>query len=355
MQNISVYPSFNKAYHKETLSKALAHTYPYHRYSQEEINALNSINLVEFCIYISEKAVSYQADRLVVRKYPHVVIYPEGFYDTKQRKRVNAINGLKEYFGFDFLQACYMLQRYYDGDAILNMDSYVKKYYPLAYNSSLSFDFNLNYMLKYNLLDYKNNNSLKMVYSVLHNRMYIDRDVISRFLHTKKLIVNNKFDLCFLEYENENIITVTKKLQYKKHMAIEVETVKRNTTFTWIDKEKCSYYNVYVFEDVYQIMSYLTLINKALVPPLEPNSVMLSLNGTSFYALKSYLHENQKVKAVYACLSNTADSIKSIKDIPFDADKVINMQTHLKDYTAKYEFVKTWNDMLKSNNKNTKE
>ena len=129
-------------------------------------------------------------------------------------------------------------------------------------------------------------------------------------------------------------------------MAIEVSTVKRNTTFTWAEEERCNYYNVYIFEDVYQIMSYLTLINKGLVPELEPNSIMLSLGGMSFDALKSYLNAHKEVKAVYACLSNTMLSIDTLKDIPFDAEKVINMQPYLKEYTAKHELVETWSEML---------
>ena len=130
-------------------------------------------------------------------------------------------------------------------------------------------------------------------------------------------------------------------------MAIEVSTVKRNTTFTWAEEERCNYYNVYIFEDVYQIMSYLTLINKGLIPELEASSIMLSLNGMSFDALKSYLNAHKEVKAVYACLSNTKLSIETLKDIPFDVNKVINMQKHLKDYTAEHGLVETWHDMLK--------
>ena len=210
-------------------------------------------------------------------------------------------------------------------------------------------------MLKDNLLVRSDNNSLAMVFSVLCNRMCIDRKTIQKFLHSKKLIVNGRFDLCFLEYENGNVITATKKLQNHNHLATELTTVKRNTTFTWVDEEASRYYNVYVFEDVYQIMSYLTLINKGLVPELEPNSIMLSLNGMSFDALKSYLNAHKEVKAVYACLSNTMLSIDTLKDIPFDADKVINMQPYLKEYTAKHELVETWSDMLKLHTKNEKE
>jgi hypothetical protein len=89
------------------------------------------------------------------------------------------------------------------------------------------------------------------------------------------------------------------------------------------------------------------LIEKGVVPPLVENNIMLSLNGMSFDALKAFLKDHQEVKTIYACLSNTMLSIATIKDIPFDADKVINMQPYLRDYTAENSLVETWKDMLK--------
>ena len=306
--------SFMEAYHQETLGKAMAHTFPYYHYTQEEINAYNLVNTAGLCIFISGKSVIYLANKLVLAKFPHVIVYPEGFYDTKTGRCYNAIHGLKAFYGFGFLQACYIIKRYYESDNILHMDDYIKAEYPLAYDSCLAFDFNLNYLLKQNLLVKSGNNSLAMVFSVLHNRMFIDRKVIQKFLHSKKLIVNERFDLCFLEYEKGNVIASIKKLQSQDHMAVELSTVKRNTTFTWADEEASHYYNVYIFEDVYQIMSYLTLINYGLVPELESNSIMLSLNGMSFDAIKSYLYAHKEVKTVYACLSNTKLSLETLKN-----------------------------------------
>ena len=90
--------SFIEAYHQETLGKAMAHTFPYHRYTQEEINAYNLVNIVGLCIFISEKSVLYNADRLILAKFPHVIVYPEGFYDTKSCKFYNANYLIVSYF-----------------------------------------------------------------------------------------------------------------------------------------------------------------------------------------------------------------------------------------------------------------
>jgi len=43
-----------EAYHKETLGKAMAHAFPYHRYMQEEINAYTLVNIVGLCIFIHQ-------------------------------------------------------------------------------------------------------------------------------------------------------------------------------------------------------------------------------------------------------------------------------------------------------------
>ena len=47
---------FMEAYHQETLGKAKAHAFEYHKYTQEEISAYNQVNLIELCI-------SYLKDR----------------------------------------------------------------------------------------------------------------------------------------------------------------------------------------------------------------------------------------------------------------------------------------------------
>ena len=190
-----------------------------------------------------------------------------------------------------------------------------------------------------------------MVFSVLHNRMCIDRETIKKFLKSKKLIVNGSFDLLFLEYEDNEVIAITSKLQHQHHLATEILTTKRNTTFTWDDCSSPYYHNVYVFEDVYQIMSYLTLINKGLVPALEENSVMLSLNGVGFEALETFLDKHNEVKHIYTCLSNTSDSIDSINNIPFDKEKITNMQYILKEYTKANSYVANWGGLLQAETK----
>ena len=180
------------------------------------------------------------------------------------------------------------------------MDDYVNEHYPLVCDSYLAADYNLNYVLKYNLLDRKDNNSLKMVYSVLHNRMHIERDVITKFLRSKKLIVYGGFDLCFLEDLDDNVIAVTKKLQNKDHMATEVMTVKRNTTFTWDNDSSLYYHNVYIFEDVYQIMSYLSLIELGLVPPLVYKSASFVVQAIIFKQTGKYIKHQKELLSVAA-------------------------------------------------------
>ena len=50
----------------------------------------------------------------------------------------------------------------------------------------------------------------------------------------------------------------------------------------------------------------------------------------------------------YRDLISYDEYVESVKDIPFDKDKVINMQPYLKDYTKAHGLVETWNDMLKT-------
>ena len=337
---------------KDILAKALTHHFAYHFYTQDEINCLKAVNLVDLCVYMFEEKLSYQNGALVIANRPHIVVHSEGFYDVNRKIKIDAVNGLRIYFGFDFPQTCYIIKSYYESDAIFDIENYVRQHYPLAYSTGLPLNSNLNDILQNNLLTRKGNNSLKMVFSVLHNRMGFDREVIAKFLHDKKLIVNKKFDLCFLEYVGNNIVTVTKKVQEKDHMAIEVDSVERNKTFTWSDADTQTHASVYVFEDIYEIMSYLSLAKMQLVPQPQESCLMLSLNGTSFHALNSYLRMHNEVQTIYACLSNTQHLADHLNEIAFDADRIINEQQILEEYAKEHEGVNTWHDMLVSAIKN---
>ena len=346
MINLSSFPNFIKQTRKQVLDEAKVQAFKYRCYTKEDIDAFNAVNLICFCVFIAEDSLSYKVNRLVLRSHPHIIVYPEGFYDSSDQRYYTTINGLTRFFGFNFRQACYLIQSYYNGEVILHIDEYVKFKYPLAYESSLYLDFNLNYILNDNLVDKSDNNSLKMVFAVLHNRLCIDREVIQKFLHSRKLVVNKKIDLCFLEYKDDNVIAITSYRQSQNHIDRYLSTVKLGTTFTWDENSSCYYYNLYVFDDVYELMSYLSLIKKGIVPPLEKNNIMIALNGRGSWALNSFLFEHQEVKAIYSCLSDAEKPNEIIANV--NAKNIVNMKTHLVDSANKKKAFKAWSEMLQA-------
>ena len=137
MINLSSFPNFIKQTRKHVLDEAKVQAFKYRCYTKEDIDAFNAVNLICFCVFIAEDSLSYKVNRLVLRSHPHIIVYPEGFYDSSDQRYYTTINGLTRFFGFNFRQACYLIQSYYNGEVILHIDEYVKFKYPLAYESSL--------------------------------------------------------------------------------------------------------------------------------------------------------------------------------------------------------------------------
>lgn len=224
---------------------------------------------------------------------------------------------------------------------------YCELKYPNAKKSSLSSDHNLNSIKSENLFLKENNNSYKTGYAILHNRYGIDRNIVSNFIHIEYLIMDNQYNLCFLTYEKDNVVSVLKYLSDNNYIATETQAKHRNAGFRYAIKEEEDYNmfrNVYVFENVVDLMSYLTLVKMGLVPEIEKASCLLSINGISNGVLYNFLSEHPGVLTIYACLQNDSAELKATQNI--SQRVMVNMQPILRDYSLRKSYVKTWNAML---------
>ena len=105
MINLSSFPNFIKQTRKQVLDEAKVQAFKYRCYTKEDIDAFNAVNLICFCVFIAEDSLSYKVNRLVLRSHPHIIVYPEGFYDSSDQRYYTTINGLTRFFGFNFRQA----------------------------------------------------------------------------------------------------------------------------------------------------------------------------------------------------------------------------------------------------------
>ena len=86
MINLSSFPNFIKQTRKQVLDEAKVQAFKYRCYTKEDIDAFNAVNLICFCVFIAEDCLSYKVNRLVLRSHPHIIVYPEGFYDSSDQR-----------------------------------------------------------------------------------------------------------------------------------------------------------------------------------------------------------------------------------------------------------------------------
>lgn len=321
--------------------------FPKPHYLPRDIEQFKAVDNIHALVWYDENALSYEEDRLVFKCHKHCIIYSEGVYDTETNKVYDFIEVLKTFFGLTFPQACYVAKTFLETVNHQSVRAYCELKYPNAKKSSLSSDHNLNTIKTENLFLKENNNSYKTGYAVLHNRFGIDRNIVSNFIHREYLIMDNQYNLCFLTYEKDNVISVLKYLSDNNYIATETQDKHRNAGFRYAIKEEADYNmfrNVYVFENVVDLMSYLTLVKMGLVPEIEKASCLLSINGISNGVLHNFLSEHPEVLTIYACLQNDSAGLKATKNI--SQRVMVNMQPILRDYSLKNSYVQTWNAML---------
>ena len=342
-----------KAHHINTIGTAKAYTFKRTHYSREQLDGFEQVNLITLLYWLDEKSLNLLNDNMLVLKFqPHIMVYSEGLYDSISHKVYGPISALKEFYGYDFHQACFIINKFYEFPITALTDKCESKY-PNLMRARLFEVFNLNSILKDNLLTKQGNKAMYMVYAILHQEFGISRSVIAALVAENKLAVNKQYALCFLQYLDGKVISNTKYKHYEGEYRFSVDTVNRDALFTIIRKPEHgqAIHSIYVFQDVIEILSYLSLVEMEIIPKPNENCYLVALNSTYAYPLISFLKEHREINKIYACLPNKTAGFAATESIIQNVEKfdcqVIKMD-ELQKYTyEKSTYVKTWNEMLK--------
>lgn len=336
-------------------------------YNSRQIDYFNTLNLIHLLVWYDEDSLSYEDDKL---KIAHVhkttskedtaqqkvkfkyIVYSEGVYDIESNKLYNVIETLKQIYELSFPQACYLAKTFVEHVTYSAIREYCETKYPNSNKGSFAEDHNLNYLMDENLFTKPDNDSYKTVYSVLLNRFGIGREIVTSFIHSRHLIMDSEKNICFLTNdERNNIICVTRYLRHRDYTVTDTMETKRNVGFQYANKEEAGYgmyRNLYIFETVIDLMSYLTLVNMKAVPKIEKSSCLLALNGINQSMINNFLSKHPEVRKIYTCLQNDNAGIRANQAI---RQRIIeDMQPILRDYSFANQYVRNWNAMLKSEN-----
>ena len=329
--------------------KVKSNQFPKPHYEPRDIDKFNALDLIHLLVWWDEDSLFYKDGYLKLVSNNKCIVYSEGVYNEETHQVFNVIDTLKTLYELSFPKVCFIANTFNNMTCSFFYDirEYCEVKYPDAKKAKISCDYNYNSLIDDSLFKQQKGDSFKRAYAVLHNRFKIDRHIVSEFIHRELLVMDDEYNLCFLGRDNYNVISVNKYLSCRDYLSVEELTFRRNAGFRYANKEETAYNlfrNVYVFENVIDLMSYLSLAKMGVLPAIEKASCLISLKGLTNGVLYNFLLEHQEVQTIYACLNNDNAGIKATKGLSYR--RVVDMQPYLRDYSLINGYVKTWNAML---------
>lgn len=327
------------------------------------VDKANQVNVQKLLCFWDKDSIEYSNGQLVLASNKHVVVYNDMVYNHYNGVATNALNTLMEYFDLSFPQAYYVCE--YCRTKVTNEEiatylQKLKKQHLLEHDtliedtafSKIIYNKETDILLSENTTTKAD--ALKRAYAYLCNTRKIERDIVSHFIKRGYLGMDINNNLCFYTRDNDNnVVAITKKgtnpfVPFKQNYVKE-----SHTGFFYGSKLIDDYDEVFVFESVIDLMSYLSLIRRGDIQHPD-RACYISTNGVSRKYLIKILEKYQSIKTVHFCYDNDIVGYQNAGEFIYKerqqlfgdrltADTLIHP---LMEYQ-----VKDWNDYLKEMDK----
>ena len=314
---------------------------------------VNQSNLIELLFWVDKNSITYKNGQFVLTQDNHIVVYPNMTYNHYTGESFNPLNTLMEYYGYSFPQAFYVANHFVYKVGKLAIHQQIEAI-QAEHGQHEQHDVDLNYILEADLLHSTSPSTkaaaLARAYAYLVKTRGIDRDLVSHIIHKRLLGMDLCDNLCFFTYRGDKVIAVTKKgtnpyRPFKQNLVAE-----KHTGFFYGSSTVKEFKEVYVFEAVVDLLSYITLFKCKAIPAPSMDTCYISTNGVSRKYLHKVLEEHPTINAVHFCYDNDKAGIKAASDFMFydarnqykdrlTADTLVD--------TLKAANVKDWNEYLK--------
>lgn len=317
----------------------------------------NQVNVQKLLCFWDSDSVDFVNGQLVLKEDAHAVIYNDMVYNHYNGVATNAINTLITYYNLSFPQSYYVceycLTKVANADITSILQEKKKQY--LLENDTSNDKQQFNYNEKANLLASESptikSEALKRAYAYLCNTRKIERDIVSHFIKQNYIAMDVNYNLCFLTYENEKVVAITKKgtnpnIPFKQNY---VDENHHHTGFFFGSKLIDNYKEVFVFESVIDLMSYLSLIRQGEIEKSD-SACYISTNGVSRKYLIKILEKYKSITNVHFCYDNDLVGYQAAgefiyKECPQLFPNKIAADTII--FPLMKAKVKDWNDYLK--------
>ncbi len=292
-------------------------TYKMLRFTDEELNQANTVNLMDYAINMGLDLKKVGIDSYHIKGYGGLYINP----------RLNKWNCFSKGEGGGPIQFVMFIQ---------------DKTWVESVKQLLEFKPNRIYNSQYNkprrkteekgefILPEKNN-TFKHVIAYLIKTRKIDKDLVYQLIKEGQLYEDKNKNCVFVGYDNDNNPRFANIRSTNTNIVFKGDVKNSDKAYPFCIKGTSD--KVYVCEAPIEVLSYLTILKLSNINSF--NHHIISLGGVSDRALKQYLEDNPSIKNIVLCLNNDKIGINStnkIKNGYKNKYKVIEQYPTNKDY-----------------------
>lgn len=322
----------------------------------KQVDKLNThCNLIQLLVWWDESSLQYRHKQFVLKDLPRCHVFESLVYDNYTGVTTNPVSTLMTYYDMTFPQAVYAANYFLTKVSKLEMERYILEEYIDKELFAADTGVDLNYILRAEqtqstLPDVKAA-ALRKVYAYLCNTRRIDRDLVSHFLKQRYIGLDASNLLCFYTYRGDNVIAVTKKginpkVTFKQNLVRE-----KHTGFFYGSSTTTEFKEVYVFESCVDLMSFLTLAKRGLIPKPALDACYISLNGANVRYLDKVLLEHPTIECVHFCTDNDRAGQLALTMFTSDTRNKIPVDSwvnYLVEGIPSHPNVKDWNELLQA-------
>lgn len=350
---------------KETvLRNAAQDTFVKRSYSQAKINEISNSNLIQLVYWLDDGFVVRVGRQYRFSGDTQIALYPNMALNHYTGECMPPLSFLQRCLGYTFPQALYVLNHFYYKVAKAPIQQELNAISASSHAAVRSIDgLDLNGITEEDRLSRGEDLALRRTIAYLCNTRHISRDVVLHFIHHRYLMMDESYNLCFITYRDPlakgEIIAITKK--GTTGIPFECNLVKEpNTGFFYARKDAlttASYEEVFVFESVIDMLSYLSLLREGRIYEADhsENRCYISLNGANNRKyLSRLLLTKLSIQKVSLCLDNDQKGIEGAERLRTEISCLIrpeNMidlrERSLKLISAQHGYCKDWNDVLR--------
>ena len=317
-----------------------------------DLDKVNECDLIQVVLFWEADSVEYVDRRFRMKAYPTCYIYKEGAYDVYKGHFFNVCDALKKYYRLDFKQAYAVLDLFMRSESDqMSIATYLDQHYADMEKELPAAQNYMKVILSKNLYEQPDNNSYTRSFAYLHTKRGIDCDLILKFRDEGYMMMDSNHNLCFLRREGDTadgkLVGLTQWGTCSNQKYIRHYGLYRNVGFFYAEKETTLYEDLYVFENVIEMMSFLSLVHMNVFTLQSKNNCFLTLNGRNVLCMSRFLRSHPEIKKVFSCVRNSNNNNLPNKIERYSYRKTENMSWVLRDYNlTHYSDLQTWNDLL---------